>query len=150
MPQSFQSIPIHLIWSTKNRLPFINDDIEEELYKYMASIFRNYNSPSIIINGYKNHVHVLAYLSRIITIAKLMEEVKRESSKWIKTKGLRFEKFYWQVGYAAFGVGRNQLKIIINYIRNQKDHHRAKSFEEEYIDFLKRYSIDYNEGYMWD
>jgi len=150
MPQSFQCIPIHLIWSTKNRTPCIIPEIEQELYKYIASIFRNHDSPSLIINGSVDHVHIILSLSRTITIAKLIEEVKRSSSKWIKSKGMRYKKFYWQTGYAALGVGHYQIENLKKYIRNQKDHHRRKTFKEEYIEFLEKYSIEYDERYIWD
>ena len=87
MPQSLSSIPIHLIWSTRDRQPFIKPEIEKELFSYMASIFREYESPALTINGTENHVHSLTILSRKITVAKLVEEVKKSSSKWIKSKG---------------------------------------------------------------
>jgi REP element-mobilizing transposase RayT len=150
MPQSFQSVYIHFVWSTKNRVQFISEDVEVELYKYMASIFRHHKSPSLIINGYKDHVHVLASLSRVITIAKLMEEVKRESSKWVKSKGDFFKYFYWQTGYAAIGIGKNQIVYLKKYIKNQKSHHRQKSFKEEYVELLKKDGVDYDERFMWD
>ena len=150
MPQSFQSIYIHFVWSTKNRVQFITEDVEVELYKYMSSIFRYHKSPSLITNGYKNHVHALVSLSREISIAKLMEEVKRESSKWMKTKGDYFQYFYWQTGYAAIGIGKNQIGYVKKYIKNQKSHHSQKSFKEEYVELLKKDGVDYDERYMWD
>ena len=150
MPQSFHSIPIHLIWSTKNRIPLIIPEIEDELFKYIASIFHNQDSPSLVINGSRDHLHVILSLSRTITIAKLIEEVKRSSSKWIKSKGAKFEKFYWQTGYAALGVGHYNIENLKTYIRNQKEHHRRKTFKEEYIEFLEKYSINYDERYIWD
>jgi len=91
MPQSLHTIPIHLIWSTKNRLPLIKPEIENELYKYMASIFREYNSPALTINSSTDHIHILSMLSRTIPIARLIEEVKKNSSKWIKSKGMPFK-----------------------------------------------------------
>ncbi len=150
MPQSLHTIPIHLIWSTKNRLPLIKPEIENELYKYMASIFREYNSPALIINGSTDHVHILSMLSRMITVAKLIEEVKKNSSKWIKSKGMPFKKFYWQTGYAALGVGQYHIENVKRYISKQKAHHHIWTFKEEYIDFLNKYSIEYDERYVWD
>lgn len=150
MPQSLASIPIHFIWSTRDRQPFINPEIETELYKYMASIFRANESPAITINGTENHVHSLAILSRKITVAKLVEEVKKSSSKWIKTKGSDYQDFYWQSGYAALGIGQSNIEALKRYIANQKEHHRKKTFQQEYIDFLKKYNIEYNERYVWD
>lgn len=150
MPQSFHSIPIHLIWSTKNRRLLIQPEIETELYKYMASIFREYDSPALIINGSTDHVHILSMLARTITVAKLIEEVKKSSSKWIKSKGRQYKNFYWQTGYAALGVGEYHIDNVKRYISNQKEHHRRRRFKEEYIAFLNKYSIKYDEHYIWD
>ena len=102
MPQSLSSILIHLIFSTKHREPFITPEIESELHPYIASVFRALKSPALAIDGTRDHVHTLFALSRVITIADLVEEVKTESSKWIKTKGSEFKAFHWQSGYGAF------------------------------------------------
>ena len=150
MPQSFAFIPIHYIWSTKNRQPLIKSEIEQELYKYLAGIFRGQDSKTISINGTQDHIHVLSLLSRKITIAKLVEEVKKCSSKWIKTKGKIYQNFYWQNGYAALGIGQSNIEALKKYIENQKEHHKKKTFQEEYIAFLKRYNIEYDERYVWD
>jgi REP-associated tyrosine transposase len=98
MPQSLSSILIHLVFSTKNREPFIKPAIESELHPYMATIFRDHDSPSLVIDGTDNHVHALFALGRTITVAALVEEVKTGSSKWIKTKGREFKNFHWQKG----------------------------------------------------
>ena len=150
MPQSFASIPIHFIWSTKDRQPFIKPEIEEALQKYMAGIFREYESPSLIINGTENHVHVLAFLSRKITVARLVEQIKKGSSKWIKTQGEIYRKFYWQNGYAALGIGQSNIEALKKYIVQQKDHHRKTTFRGEYIAFLQKYQIEYDERFVWD
>ncbi len=150
MPQSLSSILIHLVFSTKNREPFITPAIESELHPYMATIFREHNSPSLIIDGTKDHVHTLFALGRTITIADLVEEVKTGSSKWIKTKGRGFRNFHWQKGYGAFSIGQSNVAALKRYIRNQKQHHRRVSFQDEYRDFLKRYEIEFDERYVWD
>jgi putative transposase len=150
MPQSLSSILIHLIFSTKNREPFITPAIEPELHPYMASIFRALKSPSLTIDGTNDHVHILFSLSRIIKIADLVEEVKTESSKWIKTKGTEFRNFHWQKGYGAFSIGQSQVPIVKRYIAQQKPHHQRVTFQDEYRKFLKSYGIDYDERYVWD
>jgi len=150
MPQSFASIPIHFIWSTRDRQPFILPEIENELHRYMASIFRAYDSPALSIDGIENHIHALSLLSRKISVAKLVEEVKKGSSKWIKTKGGIYQKFYWQRGYAALAIGQSGIEALKQYIANQKEHHRKKTFQEEYIAFLKKYHIAYDERYVWE
>ena len=150
MPQSLSSILIHLIFSTKNREPFISTAIEPELHPYMAKIFRELKSPSLAIGGTADHVHILFSLGRVIKIADLVEEVKSESSKWIKTKSEEFENFYWQRGYGAFSIGQSQVTAVKRYIARQKVHHERVTFQDEYRKFLKSYGIDYDERYVWD
>jgi REP element-mobilizing transposase RayT len=150
MPQSLSSILIHLIFSTKNREPFISTAIEQELHPYMAKIFRALKSPSLAIDGTADHVHILFSLSRVMKIADLVEEVKTESSKWIKTKGPEFKNFHWQNGYGAFSIGQSLVAILKRYIARQKVHHQRVTFQDEYLKFLKSYGIDYDERYVWD
>jgi REP element-mobilizing transposase RayT len=150
MPQSLSSILIHLIFSTKNREPFITPAIEAELHPYMASIFRALKSPSLTIDGTSDHVHILFSLGRIITVADLVEEVKTGSSKWIKTKGLEFRNFHWQKGYGAFSIGESNVAALKRYIGSQKQHHKRIAFQDEYRKFLKSYGLDYDERYVWD
>jgi putative transposase len=150
MPQSLSSILIHLIFSTKHREAFISPEIERELHPYMAKIFRAVKSPALAIDGTRDHVHSLFALSRVITIADLVEEVKTESSKWIKTKGPEFRNFHWQSGYGAFSIGQSQAAAVKRYIQSQKKHHRRVTFQDEFRKFLKRYEIDYDERYVWD
>src|SRR5713226_6917313 len=130
MPQSLSSILIHLIFSTKNREPFITPAIEAELHPYMASIFRALKSPSLTIDGTSDHIHIMFSLGRIITVADLVEEVKTGSSKWIKTKGPQFRNFHWQKGYGAFSIGQSNVAALKHYIRNQKRHHKRITFQD--------------------
>ena len=150
MPQSLSSILIHLIFSTKNREPLLTPEIETELYPYLASIFNAMKSPALIINGTSDHLHTLFSLSRVVTIADIVEEVKTESSKWIKTKGREFRNFHWQSGYGAFSIGQSQAPTVKRYIARQKEHHRHVTFQDEYRKFLKAYDIEYDERYVWD
>jgi putative transposase len=150
MPQSLSSILIHLVFSTKNREPCLTSDIDAELYPYMATILKAMKSPALIINGTSDHVHTLLSLSRVVTIADLVEEVKTESSKWIKTKGKQFRNFHWQSGYGAFSIGQSQVPTLKRYIRRQKEHHRRVTFQDEYRKFLTAYAVEYDERYVWD
>jgi len=151
MAQSLSSILIHLVFSTKNREPFITPAIETELHPYLGSIFRDLKSPSLAIDGTTDHVHILFALGRVIKIADLVEEVKTGSSKWIKTKGGEFREFHWQKGYGAFSIGQSNVAAPKRYIRGQKQHHhRRMTFEDEYRRLLKRYEIEYDERYVWD
>jgi len=150
MSQSLSSILVHLVFSTKNREPFITRAIEPELYPYVASIFRDLKSPTLCISGTFDHLHILFSLARTVKIAELVEEVKTSSSKWIKTKGNEFRNFHWQRGYGAFSIGQSQVKRVKRYILSQKEHHRRISFQDEYRAFLKSYEIEYDERYVWD
>lgn len=150
MPQSLSSVLVHLIFATKGRAPFITPGIEPELYAYMATVFRACDSPVLAINGTTNHVHVLCALSRKMTMADLVEEAKKRSSKWIKTKGREFNDFRWQTGYGAFSIGESNVAALKAYIDGQKEHHRRRSFEDEYRAFLQKYGVHYDEAYLWD
>ena len=150
MPQSLSSILVHLIFSTKSREPFITPAIEKELHPYMAKIFRELKSPSLTIGGTDDHVHILFSLGRTIEVADLIQEVKTESSKWIKTKGQKFENFHWQRGYGAFSIGQSQVVTLKRYIDRQRIHHQRITFQDEYRKFLRSYGIEYDERYVWD
>jgi len=150
MPQSLANILVHVIFSTKNRTAWIDSEIEDELYPYLSSICRACHSPSHAVGGTEDHVHIALSLSRTITVAKVMEEIKRSSSKRIKTKGARYRAFAWQNGYGAFSIGQSQLPALKRYIADQKDHHRHRTFQEEFREFLERYRVKYDETYVWD
>jgi len=150
MPQSLSSILIHLIFSTKNREPFLTPEIDAELYPYLASIFKAMKSPALIINGTDDHLHTLLSLSRVVTMADLVEEVKTQSSKWIKTKGSEFQNFHWQSGYGAFSIGQSEVPRLKRYIGRQKEHHSRETFQDEYRKVLKAYEVEYDERYVWD
>jgi putative transposase len=150
MPQSLSSILIHLVFSTKLREPFISSKIEPELHAYLSVIFRECNSPSILIGGTENHIHALFSLSRTSSLADIAEEIKKRSSKWIKTKGREFHNFHWQSGYGAFSIGQSNVPDLKRYIATQKEHHRRKTFQNEFRLFLKKYNVEYDEKYVWD
>ena len=150
MPQSLSSVLIHLVFSTKYREPFITPTIEPELHAYLAAVCRECGSPTLTINGTMNHIHILFTLSRTMTISKLVEEIKKRSSKWIKSEGDEFQKFQWQIGYGAFSIGESNVTALKRYISEQKEHHRRKTFEEEYRFFLGKYGIEYDERYILD
>ena len=150
MPQSLAKILIHLTFSTKHHQPLIDIELEQQLFPYMAKIFRECDSPSLAINGTKDHIHVLFLLSKKIALCDVIEEVKKNSSKWAKTKGMRYSKFYWQNGYGAFSIGQSNVDAVKKYIAQQKMHHERKSFKEEFSQLLKKYDIEYDEQYVWD
>jgi REP element-mobilizing transposase RayT len=148
--QSFASVLLHLIYSTKNREPVLTAEIEPELYAYQATLFQEMGCPAVIINGAADHVHALFRLSRTVAISELVEEVKKRSSKWIKTKGTSFAGFQWQAGYGVFSLGESGLDAAREYIARQKEHHRRASFQDEFREFLAKYHVAYDERYVWD
>jgi REP element-mobilizing transposase RayT len=150
MAQSLVKNYIHIIFSTKHRQPFIDIAIENELFSYLGGICKNMECQPITIGGYQDHIHILCLLSRKTTLAKLLEEIKSHSSKWIKTKGENYKNFYWQDGYGAFSVNPKEIDIVIKYISTQKEHHRKKTFQREFIQFLEKYQVEYDERYLWD
>lgn len=150
MPQSLSSIHIHLVFSTKNRQPFITDHIEAELYAYMGGIFRNKGCPALIIGGDTDHIHALCSLSRTCSVVELVEKVKSHSSRWIKTKRDEFKDFQWQSGYGVFSIGQSGVDDLKRYIVNQKDHHRRNFYQEEFRSLCRKYKVDFDERYVWD
>ncbi len=150
MGQSLVKQYIHIIFSTKRQEPLTLNSIENELFAYIGGICKNLECFPIIIGGYKNHIHVLCLLSKKIALMKLVEEIKSHSSKWIKTKDTRLKNFYWQNGYGAFSVSSSQIEIVKNYIENQHNHHKVKTFQEEYIEFLNSNQIEFDQRYLWD
>ncbi|WP_312075307.1 IS200/IS605 family transposase [Chryseobacterium sp.] len=150
MSQSLNKIYVHLIFSTKNRVPFLTDDIKDELFNYLGGVCKNLECNPLQVGGYKDHVHILCLLSKKMTLVKLLEEVKSSSSKWIKTKDEKFSNFYWQSGYGAFSVNPTETDLVKKYIQNQEEHHKVKNFQDEYRAFLKKYDVEYDEKYVWD
>jgi len=150
MGQSLVKNYLHIVFSTKHRQEIIHPPVEEELHAYLGGICKKLECPPIIVGGYTDHVHILCMLSKKIALMKLLEEVKSHSSKWIKGKAKTLENFYWQDGYGAFSVNPSEVDKVISYIANQKEHHRQKSFQDEYRAFLKKYNVEYDERYVWD
>ncbi|MEA3496819.1 MAG: IS200/IS605 family transposase [Bacteroidota bacterium] len=150
MGQSLSQIYVHLTFGTKNRYPFIKTKWEKELHAYMAGIFKNYESPALIINSVSTHIHILFRLSKNYALAKVVENVKKESSKWVKQNDIKSSKFAWQNGYGAFSVSSSNVEVVKNYIHKQKEHHRKMTYKEEVEKFLKEYDlINYDEKYFW-
>jgi len=149
MGQSLSQLYIHLTFGTKNRYPFIKKDWEEKLHSYMSGILKNTESPAIIINSAADHSHVLFRLSKNYALAKVVENLKKESSKWIKTNR-NIQNFSWQSGYGAFSVSSSKLKIVEKYIIEQKEHHKKVSYQDEVEEFMKHYDvIEFNAEHFW-
>lgn len=150
MAQSLARLWTHLIFSTKERYPFLADTtVRVDMHKYLATVLRTHDCPTMVVGGCDDHVHALFALSRNHSIADIVKEIKRTSSAWIKTIE-RYSKFRWQAGYGAFSVSQSYVAPVERYIVNQEQHHRRKTFQDEFRAFLKKYEIEYDERYVWD
>ena len=150
MAQTLFSSYFHIVFSTKNRFDFIQPEIEDDLFAYIGGIIRNLDGKLLNAGGTSNHNHLLVSMSKNHLVPDLIGAVKRDSSKWIKTRGGMYTKFGWQDGYSAFSVGHSQIPIVEKYIANQKEHHKEKLFEDEMRGFYRKYQIDFDERYVWD
>jgi len=150
MSQSLSKVYVHITFSTKNHQPYIDDTIEISLFEYIGGICKGLDCNPVKIGGHHDHVHILCLLSRKTAQMKLLEEIKKQSSKWIKTKGKIYSDFYWQDGYAIFSVNPSETDVVVAYIANQHEHHKKITFKDEFRAFLKKYKVDYDERYVWD
>jgi REP element-mobilizing transposase RayT len=150
MPQSLSNTIIHSIFSTKHRVKLIDEEIEHQLFGFIGNECNKLNCKTIKVSGYLDHVHILCKLHRPVSQSDLIKTVKAHSSKWMKQQGQKYEQFYWQDGFSVFSVGKSELPRIIKYLENQKEHHKSKTFKEEYLDFLEYYGVEYELKYLWD
>ena len=149
MSQTHVSVYLHVVLSTKNRFPFLTAEIEPELFAYIGGILKNLGCRLLAANGTENHIHLLISLDKNVLIPDIIGLIKRESSKWLKSKSNMLAKFGWQDGYSVFSVGHTQLPAVKKYIANQKAHHTKKLFEDEMRSFYRKYEMDFNERYVW-
>jgi len=149
MSQSLSKLYVHLIFHIKGSEVAIKNEDKNDLYAYIGAIIKDNGSIPILINGMSNHIHILCVMSKNIALARLTEEIKRHSSRWIKTKGSYYNQFAWQGGYAGFSVSQSLHDKTKRYIQNQEEHHKKINFQEELIAFLKEYGIEYDERYLW-
>jgi REP element-mobilizing transposase RayT len=150
MSGTYTKLYYHFVFSTKNRQPFINSTIEEQLYKYIAGVVRGIGGVSIEINGMPDHTHILTILPPKIAVSDALRDIKSNSSKWIHESWPNLHHFGWQDGFAAFTVSKSQVEPVRQYIRDQKNHHLQSDYKAELIGLLDRHDIDYDERYIWD
>ena len=141
MAHSYSTMLVHLVFSTKGRLPLIKPDWQEDLWRTFVGIGRNHKIIVAAVGGVADHVHILFFLPSTMTLAKAIQELKANSSRWMRQRDRRFS---WQQGYGAFGVSQSNKQAVIDYIDNQAEHHRKMSFEEEFVALLKRHGVDYD------
>jgi putative transposase len=150
MPQSLSYLLIHLVFSTKDRVPLLEDRVRPKLFAYLTTVARQAGCECYRVGGVADHVHLAIRLARTVTVAGLVEELKTSSSKWLKTQSPDLIDFAWQRGYGAFSVGPADLEALRSYIDHQEEHHRTRGFQEELRTFLTKYGIELDERYLWD
>ena len=150
MAKTFTQLTIHVVFTVKGRENLIRDHFSEQLFKYIHGILINLGQTPLIINGYKDHVHILFELSPDYPLAKVIQRVKTNSSRWINEHKLVEGRFGWQIGYGAFSNSRSHRKRLIEYIKNQEKHHSTSCFRTEYMGFLRHYGIEFKEKNMFE
>ncbi len=151
MPQSLSQIWLHVIFSTKNRAPLLLDtQVREKVHAYLAGICNQMKSPALIVGGIADHVHILCNQSKNVALKDEIQNVKQDSSKWIKRQWPDLNDFYWQQGYGAFSVSPPHVDKVRHYIATQEEHHRKVGFQDEFRSFLERRQVPYDERYVWD
>jgi putative transposase len=151
MPQSLARVVLHVVFSTKNRVPFLREtEVRARLHAYMAGVLQNIGCEPILINGVEDHVHILCNLSRKVTIAGLVEEAKKSTSKWMKEQRPQYGDFFWQGGYGSFSVSQSNVEQVRAYIATQEEHHSTVSFQDEFRALCRKHGIEIDERYVWD
>lgn len=150
MPGSFSQIYIQIVFAVKGRQNLIGKEWKDELHKYISGIITNKGQKSIIVNGVADHVHIFVGLKPAMAISDLVRDIKNNSSNFINEKKFIKGKFSWQEGYGAFSYAHSQIENVYQYIANQEEHHKKKTFKEEYLGFLQKFEIEYNEKYLFE
>ena len=150
MAQSLARLHVHLIFSTKNREPWVDQSIEARVWAFLGGVARQNKLKALQIGGTENHVHMLLCVPPTVTVSKAVQLIKGGSSLWIKSEFPGKRGFAWQDGYATFTVSKSIVPEVVEYIQNQREHHRAKTFEEEYVAFLHKHEIEHDQRYVFD
>lgn len=150
MPTTYSNLIYHIVFSTKQRLPLIDDQWKEELYRYVGGIIRAEGGVLLEIGGIADHVHILAKFKPAISVAEMLNKIKANSSKWANDHKMKMRKFGWQEGYSAFSVSESQIPKLAHYIQNQEEYHCKQSYQEELLALLERHGIEFDPKYLWD
>ena len=150
MPQSLSKVILQIVFSTKNREPWLEPDVRPRMHAYLATVCRDLGAELVRVGGVADHVHIVTTLPRTVSQAEFIEQMKKTSSKWIKALDARYRGFFWQRGYGAFSVSLSQLDTVLDYVKAQQQHHRTRTFQEEYRELLRKHGIDFDERYVWD
>lgn len=149
MANTYTQIHIQAVFAVQNRNSIIKTLWEDELYKYMTGVLQNHGHKLLAINGMPDHIHLFFGMRPTQSLSDLMQDVKGDSSKWINQKGFVKGRFSWQEGYGAFSYSKSHVSNVIKYVNNQKEHHKKRSFTQEYLDMLKKFEVDFNEAYIF-
>jgi REP element-mobilizing transposase RayT len=150
MPQSLHVLSVHIVFSTKERRPWVSKDLQARLWAYQSRILQNLECHSITIGGVEDHVHVACHLSKKVAPIKVLEILKKDSSKFIKTLRNDLTAFHWQDGYGLFSVSPSHEEALRQYIGDQEEHHKKETFREEFVRLLQKYQVQFDERYLWD
>ena len=150
MPQSLSQVMLHIVFSTKERRPWLDPEIRPRMHGYLATVCRDCDCQPYRVGGTADHVHIAARLARTTSQSELLEKIKKTSSAWIKHQGNQYAGFFWQGGYGDFSIGWSQLEELVRYIDHQEQHHRTQTFQEEYRSLLNKYHVEFDERYVWD
>lgn len=149
MANTYTALFYHIVFSTKNRASFIKPEIENRVWEYIGGIARHYKMTALQVGGIEDHLHVLVMAPATLSSSEMAKWLKSDSSKWIHEEFPNLQDFAWQDGYGAFTVSKASVPRVIGYIQNQRAHHQTKTFQEEYLDFLQKAGVDYDERYLW-
>ncbi len=150
MANTYTALNYHLIFSTKNREPWIRQDIEQRAWEYLGGIARKNGMTALCVGGIEDHIHILVRMPPVLSVSKALQLLKGASSHWIHEAFPELSGFAWQDGYGAFTVSQSALAETMKYIQNQRQHHQSRSFKEEYLAFLRKYEVEFDERYLWD
>ena len=149
MANTYTSLNYHVIFSTKNRVKLISPEIEERLWAYIGGVARQHRVTVLQVGGVEDHIHALVNAPPTIAPSQIAQFLKGDSSKWIHEKFPKLRAFAWQDGYGAFTVSKSNLAGVVRYIQNQREHHRQRTFQKEYVEFLQKHGVGYDERYVW-
>jgi putative transposase len=151
MPQSLVQIYVHIVYATKHRRPFLKDkEFRDRTHRYLAGICKNLKCPALVVGGVEDHVHLLYRLGKTVDTAALIRDLKRDSSKWVKSEQPQLADFHWQMGYGAFSISPSHVEALKRYIASQEEHHRYETFRDEFRRLCKKYGLEIDERYAWD
>jgi REP-associated tyrosine transposase len=151
MPQSLAQVYLHTVFSTKDRYPWLKSkQLQEDVHAYLAATLNNMDCPCLIAGGVEDHVHILCRLGRQTTIANLVRDIKKASSSMLRDRGEALRDFHWQNGYGAFSISPSHVEPLTHYTKNQVEHHRRESFQDELRRLLRKYAVEFDERYVWD